>query len=57
MSEKEVGAFAFPNVEGKPDYSGSFRAEDQPAVEWAKGLFMHYWEKSSGEFPRLMVDR
>lgn len=56
MSEKEVGAFAFPNVEGKPDYSGSFRAEGHSAVEWAKGLFMHYWQKSSDEFPHRMVD-
>ncbi len=56
MSEKEVGAFAFPNVEGKPDYSGSFRAEDQSAIEWAKDLYMHYWQKGSDEFPYRIVD-
>ena len=56
VSEKEVGAFAFPNFEGQPDYSGSFRAEGQTAVEWAKGLFMYCWEKSSDELPQSIVD-
>ena len=57
MSEKEVGAFSFPDLEGKLDYNGSFRAENEAAVTWAKGLFDYYLERSTSEIPDHITNR
>ena len=56
LSEKEVGALGFPSLDGKPDYNGGFRAENEVAVNWAIGLFSYYWEKSTSEVPNQMID-
>ena len=45
LSEKEVTAIVFPDLEGKFDYS-SFRSNDQEALDWAKSMFLHYWDKA-----------
>ncbi len=48
MSEKEVAAICFQNLEGTFDY-GSFRTRDEAAVNWTKSLFLHYWERAKRE--------
>jgi predicted transcriptional regulator len=50
LSEKEVGALAFPTLEGKLDYTG-FRAKDETAIEWAKTLYTYYWTEASTQVP------
>ncbi len=45
MSEKEVAAIAFQNLEGTFDY-GSFRTRDEAALNWTKSLFLYYWERA-----------
>lgn len=45
MSEKEVAAIAFRNLEGKYD-GASFRSSDPAALNWAKSLFLHYWDSA-----------
>jgi len=45
MSEKEVAAIGFQNLEGTFDY-GSFRTHDEAALKWTKSLYLHYWEKA-----------
>jgi predicted transcriptional regulator len=57
VSEKEVGAFSFTDLEGKLDYNGSFRAESKAAVTWAKGLFNYYLERSTSEIPDQITNR
>ena len=46
LSEKELGALAFLNIEGKMDYRG-FRATDEMSFNWARALFSHYWNAST----------
>jgi len=38
LSEKEVTAIVFPDLEGKFDYSASDQ-NDQEALDWAKSMF------------------
>jgi len=45
LSEKEVAAIAFPNLEGKFDFIG-FRAESESALKWSKSLFSYYWDRA-----------
>jgi len=45
MSEKEVAAICFQNLEGMFDW-GSFRTNNQAALNWTKSLFLHYWERA-----------
>jgi predicted transcriptional regulator len=45
LSEKEVAAIVFPNLEGKFDYL-SFRSKDEDALNWTKSLFLYYWERA-----------
>ncbi len=45
VSEKEVAAIAFPNIEGKFDYL-SFTSNAETSRRWAKNLFLHYWSQS-----------
>jgi predicted transcriptional regulator len=44
LSEK-VALVMFPDLEGKFDYV-SFRTEDAEALNWAKSLFLYYWNKA-----------
>ena len=48
MSEKEIAAISFQNLEGLFDY-GSFRTSNEAALNWAKSLFQHFWEKGKRE--------
>ena len=50
LSEKEVAATGFPNLEGKFDYAG-FKGKSDSVIEWANALFMHYWNKASSQVP------
>jgi predicted transcriptional regulator len=45
MSEKEIAAISFQNLEGIFDYE-SFRTSNEVALNWTKSLFLHYWEKA-----------
>ena len=55
LSEKEVGALAFPTLDGKLDYIG-FTSKNDSAVEWAKALYMHYWDKASTHLPEHLFN-
>jgi len=48
LSEKEIVAIGFCNLEGVFDWE-SFRTNDQTAINWAKSLFLYYWEKAKHE--------
>jgi predicted transcriptional regulator len=48
MSEKEIAAISFQNLEGLFDYE-SFRTSNEAALNWAKSLFQHFWEKGKRE--------
>jgi predicted transcriptional regulator len=50
ISEKEVAALAFPNLEGKLDYTG-FKSRKETVVDWSKALYEYYWEKSTSQVP------
>ena len=54
LSEKEVAALAFPNLEGKLDYIG-FRAESETAVEWSAALYTYYWNKATSQIPEQLL--
>jgi len=45
MSEKRAAALAFPNLDGKLDYTG-FTSADERARGWCGDLFRHYWERA-----------
>ena len=44
LSEK-VASIIFPDLEGKFDYV-SFRTKDAEALNWAKSMFLYYWNKA-----------
>jgi hypothetical protein len=44
LSEK-VASIIFPDLEGKFDYV-SFRTKDAEALNWAKSMFMYYWNNA-----------
>jgi len=48
LTEKQVAAVCFKNLEGIFDW-GSFRTNDKTALEWAKSLYLHYWERAKRE--------
>jgi predicted transcriptional regulator len=56
LSEKEVAALAFPNLEGKLDYTG-FSSGSELAVEWSKALYMHYWNKATSLVPDQLIGK
>jgi len=56
LSEKEVAALAFPNLERKLDYIG-FRAESELAVEWSKTLYTYYWNKATSQIPNQLISQ
>jgi predicted transcriptional regulator len=45
LSENEVAAIAFQNLEGKFDYL-SFRSKEESTLNWSKSLFSYYWDKA-----------
>jgi predicted transcriptional regulator len=56
LSEKEVSALAFPNLERKLDYIG-FRAKNELAVEWSKALYTFYWNKATTQIPDQLIGK
>jgi predicted transcriptional regulator len=50
LSEKEVAALAFPDINEKLDYIG-FKSERNEILEWAKGIYDFYWNKASKQIP------
>lgn len=50
LSEKEVAAIGFPNIDGKFDYSG-FKGKSDSVFEWANALFVQYWNEASSQIP------
>ena len=42
-TEKEAG-ICFPSTEGRMDYA-AFHSKDQMFINWARDLFLHYWDK------------
>ncbi len=54
LSEKEVAALGFLNVDGKMDYHG-FHSEDELSFKWTKALFSHYWNLATRQAPEFPV--
>jgi predicted transcriptional regulator len=50
VSEKEVSALAFQNVQGNLEYS-AFESMGTDVIEWSKALFTHYWNRASSQIP------
>jgi predicted transcriptional regulator len=50
LSEKEVAALAFPDVNEKLDYTG-FKSDRKEILEWSTGLYDFYWNKASKHIP------
>ncbi len=55
LSEKEVSALGFPEISGKPDYTG-FKSEKNEIIEWSKGIFDFYWNKASKQIPNQLTN-
>jgi predicted transcriptional regulator len=53
LSEREVAALAFPNLDERLDYLG-FRSPNDSVVEWSKTLYSHYWEKATSQIPEQL---
>jgi len=45
LSEKEVAALCFPEMNGRFDYLG-FTSKDEVFHKWSKSLFLYYWDKA-----------
>lgn len=54
LSKREVAAIGFPKADGKLDYTG-FRSQNAQALEWARALFLHYWESASTQLPDQLL--
>jgi predicted transcriptional regulator len=48
MSEKELAGIGFKNLEGKFDWE-CFSSSDKAALNWAKSLYLYYWERAKRE--------
>ena len=55
LSEKEAAATAFPNLEGKLDYTG-FNSKNTTVIEWTKALYTHYWDKARTQTPEQLAN-
>ncbi len=55
LSEKEVAALGFQNVDGKMDYHG-FHATDELSFKWTKALYAHYWNQAAHIKPGFIVN-
>jgi predicted transcriptional regulator len=56
LSEKEVAALGFPNLEERLDYIG-FKSNKDLVVDWAKALYEYYWEKATSKVPDQLVSK
>ena len=56
LSEKEVSLLSFPNQENRLDYLG-FRGKEEPAVEWAKLLYGHYWNRATSQISDQLIGK
>lgn len=56
LSEKEVAAMSFPNLEGKLDYIG-FKSNKDVVVDWTKALYEYYWEKATSQVPDQLTSK
>jgi predicted transcriptional regulator len=48
MSEKEVGALAFPTLENDFDYLG-YTSKDKRVLKWCSDLFLNYWDRAESK--------
>jgi predicted transcriptional regulator len=55
LSEKEVAALGFSNVDGKMDYHG-FHATDELSFKWTKTLYLHYWSLATRQKPDFITN-
>jgi predicted transcriptional regulator len=55
LSEKEVAALAFPDVNEKLDYTG-FKSDRKEILEWSKGLYDFFWNKASKQIPDQLTN-
>jgi predicted transcriptional regulator len=55
LSEKEVAALAFPDVNEKLDYIG-FKSDRKEILEWSKGLYDFFWNKASKQIPDQLTN-
>jgi len=55
ISEKEVSALAFHDINGKLDYTG-FKSERNEILEWSKEIFNYYWNKASKQIPDQLTN-
>jgi predicted transcriptional regulator len=46
-----------PFLDGKMDYGTTFYSESQEFVEWAKNLFLHFWNKIKEEEKKIQTGR
>ena len=56
LSEKEVAALSFPNLDGKLDYIG-FKSNKPVVVDWTKALYQYYWEKAASQVPDQLTSK
>jgi predicted transcriptional regulator len=56
LSEKEIAALSFPNLEGKLDYIG-FKSENKLVTDWSRALYAFYWAKASSRVPNQLVSK
>ena len=55
LSEKEVAALAFPDMNEKLDYTG-FKSEKEEILDWSKGLYDYYWNRASQQIPDQLAN-
>ena len=55
LSEKEVSALAFPDINKKLDYTG-FKSDGNEILEWSKGLYDFYWNRASKQIPDQLTN-
>ena len=56
LSEKEVAALCFLNIESKMDYHG-FRATDELSLKWTYALYSHYWSVGNSRRKRNCIPK
>jgi predicted transcriptional regulator len=55
LSEKEIGALAFPKLDGKFDYIG-FVGKTASQIEWSKQLYLYYWSRAKSQIPDQLAE-
>jgi len=56
LSETEVAALSFPNLEGKLDYIG-FKSKNKSVTDWSEALYEFYWAIASSRLPDQLVSK